>query len=792
MSRGERFEVRSSADESSATNGLDAERWQRLKAVMSDALELPPPERVGHLDNAALDDQDRQRIEAMIAAYDEDPDFLERPTLESGPPGDELQLAPGARLGDYRIVRKIGEGGMGEVYEAVQEQPIRRRVALKLMRPGHGQQLERFLAERQIMASMDHRHIARVFGAGTVAGRPYLAMELVHGSPITDYCDERRLSIDERLEIFISACQGVQHAHQRGIIHRDLKPSNILVAEEDGRPVPKVIDFGISKATEDASALTQEGQWLGTPDYMSPEQALDGSGLDTRSDVYSLGVVLYELLTGTLPFSTTELRQRGLDVLVRALRHEPPTAPSARWLEEDGRSLGDAAATRDSEPAKLGQRLRGDLDWVIFRALEKRPSDRYDSPLALARDLRRHLEHRPLEAARSSPLYGARKFYRRHRLTVAVGAAVLLLTTAGVVGTAFGLVKARQAERQARQQAEQARTEAERANREAETARRVTDFMWGVFRAPDPAAPDRGADMTLRAVLDRGAERVRGELADEPLVKARLMNAIGQSHVSLGSMAEGRALLENATELLEELDGAENELAYNLNLRGEMHILLGDYEESHQLLLRSLAIYRQVKGPDHRLVGHVLHDIGRVLGKLQRTEEALAAFEQALVVKRKTYAHDHRSVIGTLSSIGQRHLELGHFEKALEIQQQTLDIQERQLGADHATLAVSLTNLSIAHRKLGQLAEAERRQRRALEIDEKAYGPDHLFVAMSLLNLGQLGLDRADCEGAGEDLGRARSIVDGKQLTPGHALLIEIELAEKRRQEMCAQPLAAG
>ncbi|MEO1369288.1 MAG: serine/threonine-protein kinase, partial [Acidobacteriota bacterium] len=459
----------------------------------------------------------------------------------------------GQRLDVYRVLRKIGEGGMGEVYEVEQEEPIRRRLALKLLRPGRQRDVARFLAERQMMASMAHRHVARVYGAGAVGGRPYLALELLDAPPITDYCDRLGLGVEARLRLFIDVCHGVQHAHRRGIIHRDLKPSNILVATEDGEPVAKVIDFGISKALDgEATGHTENGQWLGTPDYMSPEQAVGGSGLDTRSDVYSLGVVLYELLTGRRPFNTAELRGRGLGVMLQVLQEEPPPAASQQWR---GDGHGERAALRGSTPPELERRLRGELDWVLRRALEKEVDRRYDSPLALARDLRRHLDDRPLEAAKPSPLYLLRKFYRRRRLAVVSAALVSVSLLAGLAGTGLGLVRAQEAQREASARAEEARAEAERANREADTARRITDFMWGVFRASDPGSVDRPDEATLGAVLERGAERVQ-KIEQDPFVKARLLNAIGQTYVSLGRTAEGRGLIEQATPLLEGLPEA--------------------------------------------------------------------------------------------------------------------------------------------------------------------------------------------------------------------------------------------
>jgi serine/threonine protein kinase len=423
-------------------------------------------------------------------------------------PSDPTQTAvssasPTLTFGAYNLLQRIGEGGMGEVWLAEQKRPVHRRVALKIIKAGmdSAQVVARFEAERQALALMDHPAIATVFDGGTTPqGRPYFAMEYVKGEPITTYCDRQRLDTKERLELFIRVCEGVQHAHQKGVIHRDLKPSNVLVTERDGRPTPKIIDFGIAKATtqhlSDRTIFTEFGVLIGTPEYMSPEQAeLTGLDVDTRTDVYALGVLLYELLTGTLPFDGTTLRQKGLDEIRRVIREVEPPRPSTRITQRGPASL-EAAKNRDSVPARLASRLRGDLDWITMKALEKERTRRYDTVTGLANDVRRHLHDEPVLAGRPGAVYRTKKFVRRHRFGVAAASVfVFLLVT-------FAAVMAVQAERIA--------VERDRANREAESARRVSEFLVGLLGFPNRARRQRTALLSAKS-------SIRGRIASNEI-----------------------------------------------------------------------------------------------------------------------------------------------------------------------------------------------------------------------------------------------------------------------------------
>ncbi|HVH57652.1 MAG TPA: serine/threonine-protein kinase, partial [Vicinamibacterales bacterium] len=381
------------------------------------------------------------------------------------------------RVGPYRILRKIGEGGMGVVYEAEQEVPVRRTVALKLIKWGMDTRevLARFDSERQALALMNHPNIARVYDAGATAeGRPYFAMEYVPGIPITEYCDKHRLSIRDRLTLFVDVCEGVQHAHQKGIIHRDIKPSNILVSTQDDERIPKIIDFGVAKAISqrltEHTAYTELGQVIGTPEYMSPEQAeMTNLDIDTRTDVYSLGVLLYELLSGHQPFDPKELRRAGMAEIQRKLRHEEPPRPSSR-ITSGAEDSTVSATNRRVDVRALGRAIAGDLDWITMKAIEKDRVRRYETAHALALDILRHLHDQPVLAGPPSGFYRARKMFRRHRASVLAAAAVVLALIAGVVGTSWALLRAVRAERQAA-------TEAVEARRQTAIAEAVNGFL---------------------------------------------------------------------------------------------------------------------------------------------------------------------------------------------------------------------------------------------------------------------------------------------------------------------------
>jgi serine/threonine protein kinase len=443
-----------------------------VESLFVSALDRPPGERAAYLDeachgNGAL----RKRVEALLKSHA----AAGGDAFLTGPYAAELSQmrppqGPGTRIGPYKLLQQLGEGGMGVVWMAEQEQPVRRRVALKIIKPGmdSSQVIARFEAERQALALMDHQNIAHIFDAGTTpSGRPYFVMELVHGVSITRFCDDHRLTPRQRLELFIPVCHAMQHAHQKGIIHRDIKPSNVLVTLYDDQPVPKVIDFGVAKAIEqrltEKTLFTQFGMLVGTFEYMSPEQAeMNALGVDTRSDIYSLGVLLYELLTGTTPLERPRLRQAALDEVVRLIREEEPPRPSAR-LSSSG-NLPRIAADRRTEPGRLTTLVRGELDWIVMRCLEKNRARRYESASALVRDAERYLHDEPVEACPPSMGYRLRKFVRKNRGSVSAATLVFLAVLGGMIGALAGWRKAEQSatrERQAKEEVQLARNDLE-------------------------------------------------------------------------------------------------------------------------------------------------------------------------------------------------------------------------------------------------------------------------------------------------------------------------------------------
>ncbi|WP_165253649.1 serine/threonine-protein kinase, partial [Paludisphaera soli] len=521
------------------------------ESLFAEALErTTPDERRAYLEEACAGDPAlRARVERLLAAYEGAGGLLDAPPSAS-PAGRGATIA-----GRYELVEVVGEGGMGTVWLAEQTRPVRRRVALKLIRPGMDSRsiLARFEAERQALALMDHPNIARVFDGGTTEdGRPFFVMEYVEGAPLTEYCDRARLDVGERLDLFIAVCRAVQHAHTKGVVHRDLKPSNILVGLCDGRPTPKVIDFGLAKATRrplvESSARTAPDAAMGTPLYMSPEQAAPGNvDVDARADVYALGVILYELLTGTTPLERPHLREAAWHEVLRRILEEDPPRPSVRLGGSE--ALPSVAALRRLEPVRLARLVRGDLDWIVMKCLEKDRSRRYETPLGLARDVERYLHDESVEASPPSTGYRLGKFLRRNRGPVAAIATIFLLLVVGVVGTTWGLIRAERAWRAEAGRAESERIANANARKRLEQVRQGSEILASVFDDLDPREEEKD-DRPLRAVLgDRlalAAVRLEGEGMGDPLLVAGLQDRLGRSLVHLGLAGKAVPLLEKA------------------------------------------------------------------------------------------------------------------------------------------------------------------------------------------------------------------------------------------------------
>ncbi len=688
---------------------------------------------------------------------------------------ESKDILPGEILdGKYKLLEELGSGGMGVVYLAEQVEPVRRRVALKIIKLGMDtrQVVARFETERQALAVMDHPNIAKVLDAGsTGTGRPYFVMELARGISITDYCDRHKLSTRDRLRLFIAVCQAVQHAHQKGVIHRDLKPSNILVVVQDDRPVPKIIDFGIAKATDhrlsQQTLFTEQGQLIGTPEYMSPEQAeMSGLDVDTRTDVYSLGVVLYELLAGALPFEAGKLRSAGFGEIQRIIREtEPPKASTRLSTLKD--TQVKIAEQRGTDPGSLLKLLRGDLDWITMKAMAKDRTHRYSTASELAADIERYLGNEPVSAGPPSAAYRIRKYVRRHKLGVAAAALVTVAVLIGTAGTTIGLLRAVRAERKAVE--------------EAATAKRVSDFLVDLFQVSDPSEA-RGNTITAREILDKGAARIDQGLEDQPVVRARLVETIGRVYRSLGLYDQAVAMLENALEIMRGFYGGDHLIVADaLHNLGVVYDDQSRYEEAASLFRQSMEIRGKKLGPDDPEVARSLNSLGIVYWNQGKYADAEPLMERSLAIKEKALGPDAQELASSLINLGVLKHTQRKYEEAEILFKRALAISEKKLGADHPDLGTILNNLGSLFEDQGRRADAEPIYLRSLAIWEKALGPDHPDVAIAVHNLANLyrNLDRF---AEAEPLYLRSLAIWEKTLEPDHPY---IAISLKERANLC-------
>jgi serine/threonine protein kinase/lipopolysaccharide biosynthesis regulator YciM len=750
----------------------DQESAMSESGIFKAAVQLPPEHRAAYLDEACGSDAElRGEVESLLRAHDTAGSFLQehpRPLEQTGN-YEPIAERPGTVVGPYKLLEQIGEGGFGVVFLAEQREPVRRRVALKILKPGMDtrQIVARFEAERQALAIMDHPNIAKVFDGGTTpAGYPYFVMELVKGVPITEFCDENCLTPRQRLELFIPVCQAVQHAHQKGLIHRDLKPSNVLVSRHDTTPMVKVIDFGVAKAMgQELTAktlYTGMAQMIGTPLYMSPEQAgMSDLDIDTRSDVYSLGVLLYELLTGTTPFTRERFTKAAYDEIRRIIREEEPPKPSTR-LTDSKDSLPSISAQRHTEPGKLTTLVRGDLDWMVMKCLEKDRDRRYESANGLAHDIERHLHDEPVLAGPPSPWYRFRKFARRNRGALVAAALVLVALVGGIIGTTWGMFRAQAARRDAvaAQQAEAERADGERQAKQraldaadAENAakeqaqRRLTQIEKGnavltsVFDDLDIRKVRAGTE-PLEAVLAKrliqAAGQLEGESVGDPLMVAGLQYELGTTLLSLGFPADAIPLFEKARKTRSAQLGPDhpdtltsmNNLALSRKAVGQLAKALPLYEETLKLKKAKL-------GADHPSTLQTMNNLGeayRVAGQLHK---ALPLFEETLKLQQATLGADHPDTLISMNNLAVSCKAAGQLDKALPLFEETLKLQQARLGADHPDALGSMSNLANGYLAAGQLDKALPLFEDSLKLRKAKLGADHPSTLQSMNNLGE-------------------------------------------------------
>lgn len=695
----------------------------------------------------------RCRVASLPGAGTEIDVCVPLPPRPSGPAATvNNDSRPLRHVGPYRLLEEIGSGSMATVYLAEEPAPLGRRVAIKLHRgpfPGRRETL-RFRAEQQALARLHHPAIAQVYEARTTEdGDLYIAMEHVPGLPITDYCDRYGLDLSRRLALFAVVCDGVRHAHQKGVLHRDLKPANVLVMEDRGVPRPKIIDFGVAKGLDrplaDGTVWTAE-VLVGTPAYLAPE-ALDGGEIDARSEVYALGVVLYELLVGTVPIAAGE---RGIASLVEAVRRGEVPPPSRRLGTMTAAAAAEVARRRGlPEASRLARLLAGELDWLASTALAPDPAARYPTVDALGKEIRRVLAGEPIEAGPPGALHQLRRLARRHRRLTVTAALVILALAGGLVATA---------------------RQAHRAEREAARADAAAHFLEDLFKAADPRQA-RGEPPDARELLRRGSERL-GELSAQPLLKAWLLDALGGIYTELGLFDEAQPLLDEALTLRERLRGAAHlEVAATLVRLGALAHLSGK-GEAEPLFRRALAICEARLGPDHSEVADVLNKLGATLAARGRLDEAQAVLRRALAVGERRWGKDDPRVAKVLHNLAGIAFYRDSLEEAERLLERALAIRERTLEEDDPDLAGSREALAVLRQQQGRPAEAAALLERLVTTAERVYGPRHPDLARALLNLGLARQELREDIAARRHLERALAITE-RALAPDHPLRVQ-------------------
>jgi len=807
---------------------------KNARDIFLDALDAAPADRAAYLDEACGDDAAlRQRVEALLRANDDPGAFLSEakpgvgdaaplPPIEAGDatcthaqdrqPTTEEYGDPTARVGailagKYKLIEEIGAGGMGSVFMAQQTEPVKRAVAVKVIKAGMDSKavLARFEAERQALALMDHPNIAKVLDAGTTeGGRPFFVMELVKGMPITQYCDDHKLTPRQRLELFVPVCQAIQHAHQKGIIHRDIKPSNVLVALYDDRPVPKVIDFGVAKAAgptlTDKTLMTGFGAVVGTAEYMSPEQAnLNNLDIDTRSDVYSLGVLLYELLTGSTPVDRKSLGQAALLEILRIVREVEAPRLSAKLSTSD--TLLNVAANRGTEPTKLSKLLKGELDWLVLKALEKDRTRRYDTANALSRDIQRYLADEVVEARPPSRGYRLKKFVRRHSGQVLAASLVLFALLAGIAGTTWQAIRAenaRAAEKQHREAAEENERKAvaaaekeEKARLEAENARTaekkqreaaeenerkairaaekeekarletqaateltaarlkqietINNTVFDIFTEFDIRKVKKGnapVEAVLAEKLIEAGKKLDAKAIHDPLVLANLQNRLGLTLLHLGQAPAAIELLRAAVEVRKEKLGADDpDTITSMNNLALGYDDAGKLDKALPLFEETLRLQKAKLGADHPDTLLSMNNLAMGYLAAGKLDKAVPLLEVTLKLTQARFGPDHSETLTSMGNLATGYEAAGNLDKALPLFEKSLALMRAKFAADHSDTLIAMGNLAGAYREAGKLDKALPLYEETLKLKKAKFGPDH---PETLGSMGSLALGYFD------------------------------------------------
>ncbi len=699
----------------------------KLDLIFSEALAKgSEDERQRYLAQACGADVElRGQVDSLLAAHAAAGDFLKQSVIS--PSGGQIGEGPGSVIGRYKLLQQIGEGGFGVIFMAEQQEPVRRMVALKILKAGMDTKevVARFEAERQALALMDHPNIARVLdGGATAGGRPYFVMDLVKGVPITEFCDQRRMPTQARLQLFMKVCAGVQHAHQKGIIHRDLKPTNVLVTLHDGEAVPKVIDFGVAKAIgqklTERTLFTRFEQLIGTPAYMSPEQAeWSGLDIDTRSDIYALGVLLYELLTSTTPLEKETLARAGLEEVRRLIRETEPPKPSTR-LQALGQRLEEIAHRRHIEPGTLTRLVRGELDWIVVKCLEKDRTRRYETASELALDIQRHLENEPVTARPPSALYRFQKLARRYRtaFTAAAMFAVVLVATTAV--SVWQAVRASRAELQAKERL--AESEA------------ISTFLTEVFQSPDPARD--GRTITVAETLDKAVKKLNLNMTNQPGRRARLQATLARTYEALGLFRQAIPLQETVRQY--DLAALGPEHHDTLKVTEDLANTYGDagrHNEALKLQEETLALRRKVLGPEHPDTLKTMINLANSYFDLGRRREALKLREETLALSRKVNGPEHPDTLKAMQNLATSYFAAGRRPEAVKLEEETLALRRKVNGPEHPATLMAMNNLATSYFDLGRREEALKLWEEELPLSRKVNGPEHADTIRSMNNL---------------------------------------------------------